>query len=261
MKKLAKMKKKADEMTFWEHLGELRRRIFYSVGFLFVGFVAAWSFVDRLFYWLSLPVMKFLPALPGGAKKLAYTSLTEPFMMYMKISFIAAIFLTSPFIFHQLWLFITPALYPKEKRWVFPFVFFTTIFFLLGGAFGYFVVFPFACKFFLGMGKDFVAIITIEEYFSMAFKVLLGIGVVFELPVLVFLLAKLRLITARFLIKYFKYAVVLIFVLAAVITPTPDVITQSLFAVPMMFLYLLGVLIAWLVNPGEKEAKKQAQSS
>jgi sec-independent protein translocase protein TatC len=236
-------------MTFFEHLGELRKRILYSVFFILAFFLVAWSFVDKIYQWLAQPLLQFMP--PG--EKLAFTSLTEPFMMYMKLALIAGLFIASPFVFHQLWLFIAPALYNKEKRMVMPFVLFTTFFFLLGGAFGYYFVFPWACRFFLEIGKDFKAIITIDQYFSLAFRVLLGIAVIFELPVLAFLLAKMRILTARFLIKHFKYAIVLIFIIAAVITPTPDAITQSLFAIPMIFLYLLSILIAKVVGPKETE--------
>lgn len=241
--------RKHNEMTFFEHLGELRKRILYSVFFILAFFLVAWSFVDKIYQWLAQPLLQFMP--PG--EKLAFTSLTEPFMMYMKLALIAGLFLASPFVFHQLWLFIAPALYNKEKRMVMPFVLFTTFFFILGGAFGYYFVFPWACRFFLEIGKDFKAIITIDQYFSLAFRVLLGIAVIFELPVLAFLLAKLRILTARFLIKHFKYAIVLIFIIAAVITPTPDAITQSLFAIPMIFLYLLSILIAKVVGPKETE--------
>jgi len=247
------MAKKTDEMTFFEHLGELRKRILWSLFYIILFFMVSWSFVKKMYYWLSLPLLQFLPAGANAEKKLAFTSLTEPFMMYLKIAFLAGLFMAAPFVFYQLWLFIAPALYAKEKKWVFPFVLMTTVFFFAGGYFGYKVVFPMACRFFLKIGEDFTAIITIENYFSMAIRVLVGIAVTFELPVLVFLLAKLRILTARFLIKYFKYAIVLIFVIAAVITPTPDMITQSLFAVPMILLYLLSILIAWIVNPKKKE--------
>ncbi len=240
--------KKPNEMTFLEHLGELRKRILVSILFLVVFFFVGWAISGRLYGWLSLPLLQFMPA----GQKLAFTSLTDPFMMYLKVAFIFALFAASPFIFHQLWLFIAPALYPGERRWVVPFVIATTLFFLAGGAFGYFVVFPVACRFFLQVGRDFTPIITIGDYFSLAFRVLFGIAVVFELPVLIFLLAKLRLVSARFLWKYFRYAVVAIFILAAVVTPTPDMVTQVIFAVPMILLYLLGLFIAWLVNPGEK---------
>ncbi|MBN2346410.1 MAG: twin-arginine translocase subunit TatC [Candidatus Aminicenantes bacterium] len=249
--------KKADEMSFFEHLGELRKRIVYSLAFVLVFFMASWSIVGRLYRWLSLPVLKFLPPGPTGEAKLAFTALAEPFMMYIKVAFISSLFAASPFIFHQLWLFISPALFPKERRWVVPFVLATTFFFLLGGAFGYFVVFPLACRFFLDIGKDFTAIITINDYFSLAFRVIFGIAVVFELPVLVFLLARLRVVSARFLLKYFKYAIVAIFILAAVITPTPDMITQSLFAGPMILLYLLSIGIAKVAAPRPSEEPEE----
>ncbi|MCP5051268.1 MAG: twin-arginine translocase subunit TatC [bacterium] len=239
----------AVEMSFFAHLGELRKRIFYSLGFILVFFMVAWAFVDRVYHWLSIPVLQFLPE----GQKLAFTSLTEPFMMYIKLSFITSLFISSPFVFHQLWLFISPALYKKEKSMVFPFVFFTTLFFLGGGAFGYFYVFPWACRFFLEVGQDFDAIITISEYFSLAFRVLIGISVIFELPVLAFLLSKMGILTSSFLIKHFKYAIVLIFIIAAVITPTPDIVTQSLFAGPMILLYLLSILIAKVVGPKEEK--------
>lgn len=241
--------KKQNEMTFFEHLGELRKRILISVLFISIFFLASWSFVDKIYQWLAQPLLQFMP--PG--EKLAFTSLTEPFMMYIKLALISGLFFAAPFIFYQLWLFISPALYKKEKGLVFPFVFFTTVFFVLGGAFGYYFVFPWACRFFLEVGKDFKPIITIDQYFSLAFRVLLGIAVIFELPVLAFLLAKLKILTARFLIKHFKYAIILIFIIAAIITPTPDAVTQCLFAVPMILLYLLSILIVKVVGPKDTE--------
>lgn len=248
-KKKKTKKRNNNQMTFFEHLGELRKRIIYSIAAIFVFFMVSWTFVEKIYYWLSLPVVKYLPE----GKKLAFTSLTEPFMMYIKLAFISGIFIASPFVFYQLWLFVSPGLFQKEKKMVFPFVFFTTVFFLAGGAFGYFIVFPWACKFFLHIGEDFTAIITISDYFSLAFRVLLGISVVFELPVLVFLLSKMGIVSARFLIKYFKYALVAIFIIAAVITPTPDMVTQSIFALPMILLYLLGILIAKIVGPKDED--------
>lgn len=235
-----------NEMSFFQHLGELRKRILISVGYILVFFLASWAFVDKIYYWLSLPLLRF-----PEVEKLAFTTLTEPFMMYIKLSFISGLFIASPFIFHQLWKFLSPALYKQEKRMVFPFVFFTTFFFTAGGAFGYYFVFPWACRFFLEVGKDFHAIITISEYFSLAFRVLIGIAVIFELPVLVFLLAKMGILTHHFLIRHFKYAVVIIFIIAAIITPTPDIITQSMFAGPMIVLYLLSILIARVVGGKE----------
>jgi sec-independent protein translocase protein TatC len=240
------MKTKTEsEMSFFEHLGELRKRIMFSVLFILVFFIGCWPFVDEIYQFFAVPILKQMPE----GKKLAYTALTEPFMMYIKVAFISALFISSPLVFHQLWLFISPALYKKEKKMVFPFVFSTSLFFLLGGAFGYLYVFPLACRFFLKIGKDFNAIITVNEYFTLAFRVLMGISLVFELPILVFLLSKLGILSPRFLIKYFKYAIVIIFIIAAIITPTPDIITQSMFAVPMIVLYLLSIGIAKITYP------------
>jgi len=243
------MTEKVKEMGFFDHLGELRKRLIYSFVSIFVFFLISWAFVKPIYHWFSQPVLQYLPQ----GEKLAFTALTEPFMLYIKLAFISGLFMSVPFIFYQLWAFISPGLYKKEKGMVFPFVGLSTIFFLLGGAFGYYKVFPMACRFFLNMGKDFQAIIKISEYFSLAFRVIIGIAIVFELPVLAYLLSKMGILTARFLMKYFGYAVVLIFVVAAIITPTPDIVTQTMFAVPMILLYLLSVLIAKIFGPKSTE--------
>jgi sec-independent protein translocase protein TatC len=192
--------------------------------------------------WLSVPITQFLP--PGEG--LAFTGLVDPFMLYMKVALLAGIFLASPVVLYQFWLFVSPALYRHERHIVVPFVFFTTIFFLAGGYFGYKVAFPMVVHFLLQVGQGFRQVVTINEYFSMASKVILGLGLVFELPVLILLLSRLGIVTHRFLLKYFRYAVLVIFLIAAVITPTPDIPTQCVFALPMIALYLLGVLVAWV---------------
>lgn len=235
-------------MTFLEHLEDLRKRIFHSVIAVVVAVIPAWIFSKQLFEILSQPVTRFLPE----GEKLAFTTLTAPFMLYIKVSFLAAIFFTSPFIFLQLWYFIAPGLYQKEKKYVVPFVLFTSLFFILGAIFGYFVVFPWACRFFLTMGKDFQPVITVDTYFSLALRVLLGIALVFELPTLVFFLSRMGLITPRWMVKNFKYAVLLAFTIAAIITPTPDMITQSIVAVPMLVLYGLSILIAIVFGKKKK---------
>lgn len=241
--------KKPNDMTFFEHLGELRKRLFYSLIGIMVFFLVAWNFVKQMYVFVEGPVLKFLPP----DKKLVFTSLTEPFYVYLKLAFIAGLFLASPFVFYQFWLFIKPALYKKEKKMVFPFVFFSTVFFIMGGAFAYYVVLPFACRFFIKIGENFEAFLKIGEYFSLALQIILGIAIIFELPILVYLLSKLGIISARFLIKSFKYAIIIIFIVAAVITPTPDVITQSIFAFPMILLYGLGIIIAKVVGPKEDD--------
>jgi len=229
-------------MTLLEHLEELRRRLAWSIAAILVGFLLCWYWAPPIFAWLSVPITQFLP--PG--EKLAFTGLVDPFMLYMKVALLAGIFLASPVILYQFWLFVSPALYRHERHIVVPFVAFTTVFFLGGGYFGYKVAFPMVVHFLLQVGQGFRQVVTINEYFSMASKVILGLGLVFELPVLILLLSRLGIVTHRFLLKYFRYAVLVIFLIAAVITPTPDIPTQCVFALPMIALYLLGVLVAWV---------------
>ncbi len=249
--RLGKGRKSPDEMTFLEHLEDLRKRLFYSFVALFIGFVPGWIFSKQLYAILARPVTQYLPV----GTKLAFTSLTAPFMLYMKVAFLASLFFMSPFVFLQIWYFIAPGLYQKEKKYAVPFVLMTTCFFSLGALFAYFIVFPWACRFFLTLGHDFQPVITVDQYFGFALKVILGIALVFELPTLVFFLAKMGLITARWMVRNFKYAVLLIFVIAAVITPTPDMITQSIVAVPMLALYGLSILIALVVGRGKDKAR------
>jgi sec-independent protein translocase protein TatC len=251
--RLGKGRKSPDEMTFLEHLEDLRKRLFYSAIALLIGFFPCWMFREKFFEILSRPVMQYLPA----GTKFSFLTLTAPFMMYLKIAFLASLFITAPFLFLQVWYFVAPGLYQKEKKYVIPFVIMTTFFFAVGAAFGYFVVFPFACKFFLSMGKDFQAVLTPDQYLGFSVKVLLGIAATFETPTLVFLLAKMGLITAGWMIRNFKYAVLLVFIIAAVITPTPDAMTQSIVAIPMLALYGLSILIALVVGRGKKKARTE----
>jgi len=240
-------------MTFLEHLEDLRKRLWYSFVAIFVVVIPAWVFSQDIFKLLSRPVTQYLPE----GMKMAFTSLTAPFMLYIKVAFLTAVFVTSPFIFLQLWYFIAPGLYQKEKKYVVPFVTFTTVFFLAGAAFGYFVMFPWACRFFLKLGSDFTPVLTVDTYFSFSLKLLLGIALVFELPTLIYFLSKIGLITSRWMIRNFKYAVLAVFVIAAVITPTPDMVTQSILAVPMLALYGLGILIAFFFGKERKTRREK----
>jgi sec-independent protein translocase protein TatC len=249
--RLGKGRKSPDEMTFLEHLEDLRKRLFYSFVALFIGFVPGWIFAKDIYKILARPVTQYLPE----GTKLAFTGLTAPFMLYMKVAFLASLFFMSPFVFLQIWYFVAPGLYRKEKKYAVPFVLMTTFFFSLGALFGYFIVFPWACRFFLTLGRDFQPVIKVDEYFGFALRVLLGISLIFELPTLVFFLAKMGLVTARWMVRNFKYAVLLIFVIAAVITPTPDAITQSIVAIPMLALYGLSILIALAVGRGKNKAR------
>jgi len=229
-------------MTLLDHLDELRRRITHSVVAVLIAFLVCWYFSPAIFGWLERPIIQ---ALPDG-DQLAFTDLAGPFMLYIKVALLAAIFVTAPFLLVQVWLFIRPGLYKPERRLALPFIFFTSAFFLLGGYFGYRIAFPMVVRFLLGVGENFKQVVTIQAYFSMMTKILLGLALVFEMPMLIFFFARLGLVTARQLIKWFRWAVLCIFVVAAIITPTPDIATQTVFAVPMILLYLLGVGVAAL---------------
>jgi sec-independent protein translocase protein TatC len=227
-------------MTLLDHLDELRRRLFASVIAIFIAFIGCWYFSPTIFHWLQKPILDVLPA----GDQLAFTDLAGPFMLYIKVALLSALFVASPFLLLQLWLFLRPGLYQRERRLAVPFVVFTSLFFLAGGLFGYVVAFPMVVNFLLGVGEDFKQVVTIQAYFSMMSKILLGLGLVFEMPMLMFFLARLGVVTAMQLLKGFRWAVLGIFVTAAIITPTPDIATQTVFAVPMILLYLLGVVVA-----------------
>jgi sec-independent protein translocase protein TatC len=236
-------------MSLLEHLDELRRRILASVVTLFVAFLVCWYGSPRIFAWLAVPIMNALP--PG--EKLAFTGLIDPFMLYVKVALLAAVFVASPVLLLQLWLFLRPGLYRRERRLAGPFILFTTLFFVAGGCFGYYLAFPMVVNFLITVGKDFRPVITIESYFGMMSKILLGLGLVFELPMLIFFLARLGIVTARQLLRWIRWAVLAIFVIAAVITPTPDIATQCVFAIPMIVLYLIGVAVAALFGKRRDE--------
>jgi sec-independent protein translocase protein TatC len=230
------------KMSFLDHLEELRKRLLVSFIAVAVGFFACWAFAERIFEKLQEPLAQFLP--PGD--KLAYTRLTAPFFLYMKVAFFAGLFLAAPVVLFQLWLFIAPGLYKKERRLAAPFIIFGSLFFILGGYFGYRFLLPATCSFFVETGKEFKQMVTVDDYFSFASVIILACGLIFETPILIFFLARMGVVTPAFLMQKFKYAVVLSFVVAAIVTPTPDMVTQAALAVPMILLYLIGVGVAFL---------------
>ena len=230
------------KMSFLDHLEELRKRLLVSFIAVAVGFVACWAFAERIFALLQQPLAQFLP--PGD--KLAYTRLTAPFFLYMKVAFFAGLFVAAPVVLFQLWLFIAPGLYKKERRLAAPFIIFGTVFFVIGGYFGYRFLLPATWSFFVETGKEFKQMVTVDDYFSFASTIILACGIVFETPILIFFLARMGIVTPAFLMQKFKYAVVLSFVIAAIVTPTPDMVTQAALAVPMILLYLIGVGVAFL---------------
>ncbi len=238
-------------MSFLEHLEELRKRLFRSVVAIAGAFALSLTYSRQILDFFLAPIRPFL-----GEQKPVFLELAEPFMLYMKVSFLVALFLASPFVLYQVWAFIRPGLYPRERHYALPFVVFATVFFLAGGAFGYYVGFPAACRFLLGMAQGFTPALRVSSLFSFESKIVLGMGLVFELPTVIYFLARLGLITAGYLWRNLKYAVLIIFVVAALITPTPDVVTQCLFAGPMIVLYLIGILVAHLF--GRERAPRRA---
>ncbi len=229
-------------MSFLEHLEELRKRLTVSVIAVAAGFLVAWWKSQEIFRLLQKPVLDVLPK----GTKLAYTQLTEPFMLYINIALLAGIFIASPVILYQVWLFVAPGLYRHEKRWAVPFVVFAASFFVLGGYFGYKVAFPMVAKFLVTTGQDFTPVLKIDDYLDILSKILLGLGLVFQTPIVIFFLARIGVVTEKWLLQKFRYAVLVIFIIAALITPTPDIPTQCAFALPMIALYLLGILLAWI---------------
>jgi len=229
-------------MTIWEHLEELRKRLIVSIASVFAGFVICWFLREPLFDIVQAPFLQFVEE----GDRLSFISLTEPFLVYMKLAGLAALILTSPILITQLWLFISPGLYTKERRYALPFILFATLFFLAGCLFAYSYVFPFACRYFLEVGSKFKQEVRIDDYFSLFSKMILSVGVIFETPILAFFLARMGIINHHFLLAKLKYAILISFVVAAIITPTPDMVTQSLLAVPMIGLYAVSILIAWI---------------
>jgi sec-independent protein translocase protein TatC len=319
-------------MGFLDHLEELRRRIFYVVGFVFIAFIVCWGFSSSLYRFLSKPVsealiasrlqsvksgvklasLKDVPdgsavtfifsggvtiqgavvpagtAVPArivrdekGARALEtaqtvvigdrvipekfvlpasnlFSDAIDPtgqlvvhtvqgaFNLYLKVAFYAAIFFSIPFALYQIYGFIAPGLYKHERGYIWPVLIMGTGFFLLGSAFGYYIAFPRACAFLLDTAKDFQAFIEVNDYFDLIIAIVLGLGIVFELPTIVFVLARIGLVTGGFLLKVWRLALIGIFILAAIISPTSDIPNMLVFAVPMMILYFLSVGIAFV---------------
>lgn len=230
------------EMSLIEHLKELRVRISRSVIALLIGFAICGNYAKDIFHILMEPMLK---ALNSGS--FVYTYPPEAFMTYLYCALVAGLFLASPYIFYQLWSFVAPGLYPHERKWLIPIAFFSALCFVGGAMFGYFLVFPSAFTFFASFAGDGIVFMPkLDEYFSFALKLLFAFGVVFELPIFIFFLANLGVVTPDWLAKQRKYAVLVNFIIAAILTPTPDAMTQILMAAPMIVLYEVGILVARL---------------
>lgn len=237
-------------MSFLEHLDELRRRLMIAAAAIVIGMAISFFFINDIYAFIMQPLAALLP--PGG--HFITTELTEKFMLYMKIAALCGLLLASPIVLAQVWLFVAPGLYAHEKRFAIPFVVLASGFFIGGAAFSHYFVFPIAFGFFAQFGPtDLVQFTpTIGPLFAAYVKMVLALGIVFQLPTVVFFLARMGMITARWLVKKTKYAILVIFVVAAIITPGPDVVSQTLVAAPMVVLYGVSIGIAWVF--GKKKA-------
>jgi sec-independent protein translocase protein TatC len=235
-------------MSFLEHLDELRTRLIKAVAALGVGFVVSWIFVERLLDFIFTPIAA---TIEGG--RFQYNEPGEGFMLRMKLAALAGLFLALPVVLWQIWRFVAPGLYSDEKRMAIPFVALSTTFFTLGAAFSHYVAFPWTMQFFASFERpEIVFIPRIAPVFELYVKMALAMGLVFEMPTAVYFLARVGVVTAGFLLRHFKYAVLGIFVVAAIATPGQDFVSQFMMAGPMLVLYGLSIGIAWLVGRRRK---------
>jgi len=253
-----KVTEKMSAMSFLEHLEELRKRIIYSLIAVAVGFGICWNYAEKIYGYMQAPIMKAL-AHNHMDQKLVYLNPTEPFNMYLKIGLLAGLFLASPFVLYQLWAFIAPGLYRNEKRYVMPFMVLSVGLFLAGGIFGYYIVYPAALDFLVSYGKQFTPMITIGEYTDLFLTIIIGLGVVFEMPILVFFLALMGIVSPGWMWKNLRYSILVIFIIAAILTPTTDIMNMCVFAAPMIALYLLSIGVAWLVHPKRRKARASSE--
>ena len=232
----------AGKMSFLDHLDELRKRIVWAVVAVFVGVIISFFFIGDIFDFIMKPLQAMLP--PGGT--LVYTDPAEAFMLNIKIALIAGLIIASPAVFAQLWLFIAPGLYSHEKKWAIPFIVLSSIGFVGGAAFSHYVVFPLTWRFFASFTSDILTFMPrVEPAFSVYLRMVLAFGVVFQMPTLVLFLARMGMLTARFMIKNFKYAVLLIIIISAVITPDGGGVSLVAMSGPLVVLYIFSIGLAW----------------
>ena len=235
------------------HLTELRDRLIRSAIAVGIGFIAAYFFKEKIFEILTAPLIKVM----GDNNKMIFTGLPEAFFTYLKVALLAGVVVATPVLFYEFWMFISPGLYSKEKKFILPVVMLSLIFFLLGSSFGYFIVFPFGFQFFLGFSNDHIqAMPSMKEYLGFAAKMLLAFGFVFELPLVITFMARMGLVSVDFLKKNRKYAILIFFAGAALITP-PDVITQIMMAIPLMLLYEISIIGARVFQKDKKEPEEE----
>ncbi|MFH1146099.1 MAG: twin-arginine translocase subunit TatC [Pseudomonadota bacterium] len=234
-----------ERLTLTAHLQELRRRLVISLVAVAAGFLLSYPFSQEIFDWLARPLYRLMPA----DKSLIFTGYSEAFFLYLKLAFFSGLVIASPVLLYQLWAFVAPGLYAREKKSALPFIAFSTLFFIAGSLFAYFAVFPVAFKFFLGYDSEFItAVPVMGEYCSFAVHLLFAFGLAFQFPVAMCLLAKIHVVSTWILRRNRKYAVLVIFIASALITPTPDIVNQLLMAGPLMLLYEFSILLIWLME-------------
>ena len=244
------------QMSFLEHLEDLRKRLINSAIAIAVGFLACFGFHEKLYGLMQVPIIRALHD-HHLSESLVYLNPIEPFNLYVKISAMAGIFLASPVILYQIWSFISPGLYRHEKKYVGPFMTSTVGLFLAGGLFGYKVAFPTALKFLLDFSSQFTPMITIKEYTDLFLTIVIGLGAIFEMPILIFFLALMGIVSAKWMIENFRYAILVIFIIAAIVAPA-DVWSMCIFAAPMLALYVLSVGIVLLLERARRNRAKEA---
>src|SRR5487761_358607 len=245
------------QMSFLEHLEELRQRLMRCIIALVISSGICFYFSDRIYGFLAQPLTSALDRL-HLANKLVYTNPVDPFNLYIKLSIVAGLFLAGPYILWQVWLFISPGLYRHEKRYVWPFITLTSGLFIAGGAFAYKLAFPAALEFLLTFGHRFQPMVTINEYWDLAIQVIVAVGLIFELPVVIMVLSLFGIVTPRFLWKNIRYAILLTAVAAAAVIPSNDLASIFIVWIPLVALYLLSILLSWLVW---LRRKKKAQAA
>ncbi len=240
-----------NKMSLTDHLMELRKRLSRSLIALGLGFFVCYYFKDFIFEIITRPLTRVL----AKNSYLIYTGLTEAFFTYMKIAFFAALIITSPFILYQIWKFISPGLLPRERQYVVPFVLSSSFLFIGGILFGYFIVLPTAFEFFVSFNNDYLkAMLSFKDYLSLFVTFLLGFGISFELPIFIFFLTKLGIVNAPMLSKQRRYAILIIFLVAAILTPSPDALSQILMAIPLMFLYEVSIFVSKFAEKKKTES-------
>jgi sec-independent protein translocase protein TatC len=244
-------------MSLLQHLEELRKRIIYSLAAVVAGSCVGWYFAkDKIYPVIEKPILVVFKK-HNIDPHLSYLSPTDPFNLYLKVGLMAGIFMASPIILYQVWNFISPGLYRHEKRFLLPFLFLSVGLFLGGGYFGYRFVFPVAMDILIQYGGDFRANITIGEYTKVFLTIILGLALIFELPVVLGFAGMMGVVNAKFLFKHIRGAVLICVTVAAVLSPTTDIMNLAIYSAPMVLLYIVSIGLVWLVHPRQRRKRSE----